>query len=607
MPNKIKLKLTSLSRDLALDASEADLEARTIPAVISTEYPVDRDGYREVLIHRTGSIDLSRAPLPLLEQHGADRLNIGVVRDLRVVNSELRGTVVIGSSPRAKELWPDIRDRVVTNLSIGYRILEYAIVGETLKATRWQPFEVSLVSVPADPGAGLYRSNTMPQENNQHASPEEIAASERSRALEINQIAGNVRASLPNVDALALTAIRENMDAAAFRAQVINALADADARAGGNMNRAFENYFVREEVRNGNDFTAAASDALLARAGVRVSQAHAAARDFRGLSVLDMARICIERSGRTFRGADTPEILLRQALSTSDFPALLGDTLGKAMRMGQESEPASHRVWCAITEAADFRTLSRVILGSAPDLEEVAELGEYTNGPFTEDKTTLTPKKFGRLVSISWESLLADNLGAFVGMGRSFGQAAMRAEADAIYNALVANALAGPNLLDGVALFHSSRNNAVTGGANLDAASLGAARAKLRRQTNTGGGLLNLSARFLLVPPELETAAEMLVAASSVHGVGSSTEAGTPAWISNLTVVAEPRLQSTSTVYLVADPNIIGTGEVAIVGGEPTIEEIEEKKSDKLTWKVRHAFAAGFIDFRGIVKLTLGA
>ena len=255
-----------------------------------------------------------------------------------------------------------------------------------------------------------------------------------------------------------------------------------------------------------------------------------------------------------------------------------------------------------------MRALKRPILGSAPDLEEIVELGEYTHGALSEEDATLTPAKFGRIVQLSWESLLADDLGAFARMAQSLGAAAMRAEADVIYDRLTTAALAGQNLSDGVALFYSSRNNAVsvaTGtGKPLTAAALGQARAKLRRQTAVGGGLLNLGPRTLLVPPEREHEAEVLVAASTVHTATAGAEAP-GGWLTGLQVIAEPRLANTDTVYLLADSSGIDTAEVAVVDNGPTVEEERGFDVDALSWKVRHAFAAGFVDFRGIVKLTL--
>lgn len=609
-------RVSSHTRDLVLDVGSADDSTRRVPAVISTEYAVDRDDYSEVLVHADAAIDMTRAPLPLIEQHQHGRLNIGIVENLRVEGAVLRGDVVFGQSARATELWPDVKAGIVRNLSIGYMVLEHRIEGGTVYATRWQPFEVSLVSVPADPGAGFFRSIDMNNTASLSAvagNAEQALRAERARVAEIRGIAVRHLRGVDGGDVLEAEAVESGTAVDDFRAKVLEHLANIDRAAGSLLNKFGSQASSSAASGAGGesrDFIAAASDALLLRSGVRISEAHAAARDFRGMSVIDMAAACVQRAGRSLTG-ETAQGILRRAMSTSDFPALLGDTLGKAMRNGMENEQATHRVWCAITEAADFRVQSRVILGSAPDLLGVGELGEYQNGPLQEDKSTLVPAKFGRIVSLSWESLLADNLGGFVNIGRSLGQAAMRVEADSIYTALISNSLSGPDLADGIALFDDTRNNAVsvaTGtGKPMTAAALGAARAKLRRQVNIGGGLLNLAPRTLIVPPERETEAEILVASSTIHRGQANADASTPAWIGALTVVAEPRLVNTDTFYLVADQNTIGTGEIAVVDDSPHIEEIEEPRVDSFSWKARHAFAAGFVDFRGIVKVTLTA
>lgn len=600
-----------LFRDLQLDASAANVDERRIPAVLSTEYPVNRGDYAEVLVHRSNAVDLSRAPLPLCEQHDRGELNIGLIENIHLDGRTLRGEVVLGQSARAAELWPDIERGIVRSLSVGYQVLAYQWAGETLQVTQWQPVEVSLVSVPADPGAGLYRSLSMPTPaptpNPANQVPAEtVRAAERERIVEIRSIGERFSSNIPTISTFVDRAIADGETIDRFRARLLDHLASNDEAAGGHINRISS--LITPLGGGSRDFISAASDAILIRSGARIENPHPATNDFRGMSVLDLARSCVSRSGRTFSG-ESGEVIIRAAMSTSDFPAIVGDTLWKSLRQGVESEQASHRNWCVVTQADDFRTQSRVILGSAPDLKPVLELGEYENGPLEEDRNTLVPVKFGRLVSLSWESILADNLGAFVGIGRSLGQAAMRTEADAIYGALISNTLAGPNLSDGEALFDSSRNNTVsvaTGtGKPLTATALGAARAKLRRQTNVGGGLLNLVPRVLIVPPEREMEAEILVASSTVHVGAASAESKTPSWIGGLVIVAEPRLTSTDTFYLVAGSDMIGTGEIAIVANGPDIEEIEEKKRDALTWKVRHAFAAGFVDFRGIVRATI--
>ena len=54
--------------------------SKTFTAVISSEFPVSRDGYDEVIIHNRESMNLSRFPLPLLLEHNADK-QIGVLEN----------------------------------------------------------------------------------------------------------------------------------------------------------------------------------------------------------------------------------------------------------------------------------------------------------------------------------------------------------------------------------------------------------------------------------------------------------------------------------------------------------------------------------------------
>jgi hypothetical protein len=362
----------------------------------------------------------------------------------------------------------------------------------------------------------------------------------------------------------------------------------------------------------GRAFVAAAADALLARAGVRVATPHPAARDFLGTSVVEIARACLSRGGRRDRGfgAEAPENVIRAAMTTSDFPFILENALNKSIRLGMEAPATSHRVWARVTEARDFKEQSRVLLGSAPALKRVPEMAEFENGAMEEDRSTMVPGKWGRIVACSWEALVNDDLGAFLAVGPSLGLAALRAEADSLYSLITESALDGVDMQDGNPLFHASHANSLsvaTGtGKPLTAAALGAARAKLRRQTGVGGTLLNLAPRTLLVPPEREAEAEILVASSTIH-VGQSAAEAAPGWLSSLQVVAEPRLENTDTVYLVASPQMIDCGEVSVLTGSPFTEQDNQFETKAVRWRIDHSFAVGFLDWRGIVKLTLTA
>ena len=154
-----------VTRQAQLDSTRADAKQRRVPAVLSSEFPVQRDGYREVLRHTPQAVDLSRAPLPLIESHDRSQLPIGRVENLQLRDGKLRGDLVFGTSGRANEIWPDVQAGIIQSLSIGYEIQSELARGNTIEATRWAPFEASLVSVPADPSAGTFRSHTMNDEN----------------------------------------------------------------------------------------------------------------------------------------------------------------------------------------------------------------------------------------------------------------------------------------------------------------------------------------------------------------------------------------------------------------------------------------------------------
>ncbi|RMG32526.1 MAG: phage major capsid protein, partial [Gammaproteobacteria bacterium] len=161
MTEQTKTRYLTFALDRGAPAESGECVA---PATLSTDNPVKRDGFIEVLDHSPGAVDLSRAPLPLIESHDKQRVNIGVVEQLRADGHRLRGQVRFGTSARAQELWGDVQAGIVRHLSVGYLWADYEQDGDVVRVTRWMPFEASVVSVPADPSAGFYRSMSGDQE-----------------------------------------------------------------------------------------------------------------------------------------------------------------------------------------------------------------------------------------------------------------------------------------------------------------------------------------------------------------------------------------------------------------------------------------------------------
>ena len=364
---------------------------------------------------------------------------------------------------------------------------------------------------------------------------------------------------------------------------------------------------VTEPGLEGREFRAAAVDAMLLRAGIAVTKTHPAARDLPG-SVIELARIVCSRAG--LRTSGSTELLIRNAMTTSDFPLILADSAGKALRGGFEEEPASHRAWVRVVPVRDFKSQKRPLLGSAPALESVIELGEYQQGPMAEASESYAIGKYGRIVALSWETLVNDDLGAFLRLVPAMGQAARRKESDVLYALFALNSWAGPTLSDSVALFHSTHTNITGPHDDLDADALNAGRVLLRKQTALSGGYMNLVPRFLIVSPERETTAEQLLASATrvrTGSVESGSEANRPEWIAGLTLVVEPRLSS-DYAYLATAPSQVDTFELGVLEenmGGPTMDREDGFVQDRIAWKVRHVFAAAALDFRGMARIEL--
>lgn len=156
------IQATTLYREMTLERADMNEEDRTVPASLSSEIEVERFFGKEVLVHESKAIDLERAKdgLPMLFGHNQDQ-HIGLVEDVRVEDGKLRGMLRFSKNQRATEVWQDVKDGFLKNISIGYRVNKWEEQDDSdvVRVTRWTLFEASVVSVPADHSVGINRSH----------------------------------------------------------------------------------------------------------------------------------------------------------------------------------------------------------------------------------------------------------------------------------------------------------------------------------------------------------------------------------------------------------------------------------------------------------------
>lgn len=139
-----------------------EIEERTYDFPFSSEFPVARYFGNEILSHDVEAADLSRLNdgAPLLFNHNPDRV-IGVVERAYIDGNKRRGFARVRFSRNAfaQEILGDVKDGVLRNVSFGYSIdkMEERGSGEYV-ATAWSPYEISVVSIPADKTVGIGRS-----------------------------------------------------------------------------------------------------------------------------------------------------------------------------------------------------------------------------------------------------------------------------------------------------------------------------------------------------------------------------------------------------------------------------------------------------------------
>lgn len=291
------------------------------------------------------------------------------------------------------------------------------------------------------------------------------------------------------------------------------------------------------------------------------------------------------------------EYLIREALTTSDFPYLFGDVLDRQVLA---SYKAVDPVWKAFTKMStnrDFKDSYRfAITGGDQYLAEVAEKGEYLASERDEARYTLALSKYGRQFDISWEALINDDLGALKDTPERFSRAAVRTEHRVLttlyarnYDA-VSHANAGYLYSDGGV---ANTDNVVT--SLLTIASLETGLEFMASVVDANSEPIQNRAKFLVVPPALEMTARQILTSATKMWTEHAAGAGPRAYpMTNtvsqmgLTLVIDPYLPVIDTTsgatgwYLFADPKDIAALEVAHLRGHER-PEICMKASDKVT------------------------
>jgi len=643
--------MPAMVRAATLNPTSFDETRRTVEVVWTTGAVVPRYDWRneraydEELVVDAQAVDLDRmnAGASVLDTHDQYNLSsvIGVVERAWLDGTEGRATVRLSERPELAGLVADIKAGVIRHISAGYSVQRVEMVPPDARtdggarwlyrATRWQPAEISFVPVPADAGSGTrsqphggtpcefttraaaqitQEETPMSQDltggaNNTPATPAAtapgvdaaaIATQAAQRAADISDLCS--RHAVPE---LASELIRSGADLAAAQAKVLDKIAHRDAAAGGHQN-------VRSVQTVADEFATrmkGVEQALQHRLDPSV-KLDDNGRRFRSVPLLELGRGYLESRGINTNAMDkmglAHAMMATRATPTpitawndsADFPGIMANVANKRLRDAYNEDPGTYTVWARrAPNAPDFKQISVAQLSGAPNLQQVNEAGEYTYGTLTDGAVNYQVMTYGKIVALTRQAIVNDDLRAFDGLVTAFGGAARRKENELVYAQLTA---AG----------NYSAPNGNLGAAALSFEALAAMRVAMRKQTGLAGEKLNLSASFLIVPPELWSIADQLTSSTYVPAVQANISEFRAGGRSALTPVVEALLSDTgpATWYAAAGGRMVDTVEYCYLDGAegPVTESKTGWEIDGMEMKVRLDFAAKAIDHRGLYK-----
>lgn len=616
--------LGNYCRETTID--HVDTDSRTVELSFSSETPYGRWFGDEILCHDEECINLERFNNGLgtaLFNHDRDAV-VGHVEKAWIEDNRGKALVRFDTDEQSETIFQKVQSGTLQGVSVGYAIYRYEVLededtkstngrfnGPAYVVTDWEPLEISIVSVPADPTVGVGRSAE--EIHTSIDTQEDNTRMDQEKTLEVQEVK-----STPVETGITQEDLQKAMEQERKRTSEITALfrdfdvegADEAIVMGVSVDEARAMVMDQLRARNkgvsvtmgeaeSDKFRAAAQDAVLMAVGIPVADAAPGANELRGHSLVELARESLQREGLHANFGDNME-LARQAInSTSTFPAIMSNLANKSVMTGFNEAETTFQIWVGKGSNRDFKEAARVALSEAGNLELVPEGGQFQQDFLGEASARTKVATYGKLFSLTRQAIINDDLGLFSKIATKYGSAAKRLVNKMVYAQLTGNV----KMQDNVALFDTKHGNVAGTGEALSVKAIAKAITAMRRQKGiTGEATLNITPKYLVVPPELEVTAYQIVnSTAAVDGVNSGV---VNPYKGRFVVVADAELTDPDAWYLVADASQHDTIEVTYLNGveTPRLETRQGFDVDGIEYKVAFDCGVSALDFRGVFK-----
>jgi len=632
-PHKLvkKLQGKEYGRNANVQTGLIDEETRTVPFILIS---LDNEGERydwwkdEIYIERLDATGANYERLKTFFKDHNRSVNaaVGRVENVRLDGMELKGDVVFGTDPESDAIFRKYVDGILTDVSIGYKINTVTIEErkdepDIVTVTDFEIRELSAVGIGFDKGATVGRNDEFNRGDD--SMNEQLRAELDKLRKDVDSLNDTEKARLKELsdlekrdavkpvdtkqvadDAVATERTRTSYISGLVAAGQIDQERAAEFIADGSTQERVNQSILDSRVSGSQtvmpngaeaqaDMKRSIEDAMCIRVGFTPANAVEGAEKFRGASLLDMAR-----AFTGYDGFDKQELISR-AMSTSDFPLLLGNVANRVIAGAFDEEEGTFSLWTESVELPDFRTRNEIALKNQNGrLQKLKEKSETKKIEFSEEGEAWALVSYGAEFSLTRQMIINDDLSVFTGIVAEFGRMAKRTSNGLVYD-LVQNKgdYTSHTMADGKAVFDATHNNLDSTGTALSSTSLTAGRTKMRRQKD-GDIALNISPKFLLVSPENETTALQLL--NSESDVGSSNSGVSNPHKNTVMPIVDSELDA-NPWYLAAGRNTVKVGYLQGTNKQPIVQQTSNN-IDGAEFKCVFDFGVVVTNFRGLYK-----
>lgn len=356
---------------------------------------------------------------------------------------------------------------------------------------------------------------------------------------------------------------------------------------------------------NGEIVRQGMANALAARAGLQELEKD---NHYQGLTLSEMARASLTERGVSAYGVGRLDMVAMAFTHTSsDFGNVLTDVANVALLRGYDEAEETFQKWTKKGTLPDFKPGKRVGLESFPTLSKVIDGGEYTHASLNDTGEVIRLATYGKLFSITRQTIINDDLGAFTDIPAKMGRAAIRTVGNLVYDVLIKP----PKMSDGKPLFHQEHHNIITASA-LTADTLDQGALQMAMQKDSAGEVLNIEPSYLIVPRRLKTRAKLLMESQidpdGIHSQSINTAHKMAEPVFDARIDSVLKQDGPVPAFLVAGSGY-DTIEVSYLDGndKPQIEQRLGWTVDGAEFKVRLDAGVNPLSYRTLMCILLGS